>query len=158
MDGPACATRRDAPDDAGAASHRALEHGRPDGAGALGRARYDDDGAAASAAAGLRAAAEPRDGTDACRRNLRDLVPLALVERAENDLAERCFVFLGWRPVCPSGGAYSAHPITREVACSAHGTEKSPRAAPARAVPLSEIAVDGRDVTFRWKIDWSRKE
>ena len=32
---------------------------------------------------------------------------LALVEPTAQDLAERAFVVLGWRPVCPCGGTYT---------------------------------------------------
>ena len=38
--------------------------------------------------------------------NLADLVPLALVENPQDDVAERNFVVLGWKPVCPCGGTY----------------------------------------------------
>src|SRR5512144_707238 len=78
--------------------------------------------------------------TNACLHNLEDLVPLALVENPQDDVAERNFVVLGWKPVCPCGGTYSVHPITREVSCSVHGTAASPKKGAWTAPALSEIA------------------
>jgi hypothetical protein len=49
-----------------------------------------------------------------CGENLLKLVPLGMVEPRASDVAERCFVWLGFRPVCPDGGTYRFHPVTGE--------------------------------------------
>lgn len=95
--------------------------------------------------------------TSACLHNLEDLVPLALVENPQDDVAERNFVVLGWKPVCPCGGTYSVHPITREVSCSVHGTVKSPKTAPWTPPPISDVKVEGTELSFRLAIDWNRQ-
>jgi hypothetical protein len=79
------------------------------------------------------------------------------MDRAQTDLAERAFVVLGWKPVCPCRGTYSAHPVTRDVACSVHGTDArpSPEPKPLRAV-LRDVASEGVVVRFRVPIDWDR--
>ena len=94
----------------------------------------------------------------ACEANLRDLVPLALVETPGGDVAERAFVVLGWKPVCPCGGTYSVHPVTRELSCSAHGSAAAPRAAKWTPPALSEVRADGAELSFRLAIDWNRRE
>lgn len=134
------------------------------------RVTSDDKGAAVTlrcrdAAAATRFAqvlrALPSGGAAAgraCAANLRDLVPLALVEAPADDVAERAFVVLGWRPVCPCGGTYSVHPVTREVSCSAHGTAAAPRAAKWSPPAVSEVRDDGAELSFRLTIDWNRRE
>jgi hypothetical protein len=94
----------------------------------------------------------------ACAANLRDLVPLAFVEAPADDVAERAFVVLGWKPVCPCGGTYSVHPVTREVICSAHGTAAAPRAAKWSPPAVSEVRAEGAELSFRLAIDWNRRE
>jgi hypothetical protein len=94
----------------------------------------------------------------ACAANLRDLLPLALVEPPGGEVAERAFVVLGWKPVCPCGGAYSVHPVTREPSCSAHGTAAAPRAAKWSPPAVSEVRADGAELSFRLGIDWNRRE
>ncbi len=94
----------------------------------------------------------------ACIANLRDLVPLAIAENPAGDVAERNFVVLGWKPVCPCGGTYSLHPVTREASCSAHGTARSPRAGNWKPPGLTEIRAAGSELSFRLAIDWNRKE
>lgn len=94
----------------------------------------------------------------ACVANLADLVPLAIAERPQDDLAERNFVVLGWKPVCPCGGTYSLHPVTGEVACTVHGTARSPRAGKWSPPALSEIRAAGTELSFRLAIDWNRRE
>jgi hypothetical protein len=93
----------------------------------------------------------------ACLHNLADLVPLALVENPQDDVAERNFVVLGWKPVCPCGGTYAVHPITREVSCSAHGTVKSPKSAKWTPPPISDVEVRDTELSFRLAIDWNRQ-
>ena len=94
----------------------------------------------------------------ACLRNLADLVPLALVENPQEDVAERNFVVLGWKPLCPCGGTYSVHPVTREVSCSVHGTVKAPRPGTWKPPPVSDVKAEGNELSFRLAIDWNRKE
>ncbi len=97
--------------------------------------------------------------SDACRGNAARLIPLGLVERNAADVAERCFVWLGWKPVCPNDGVYRFHPITGEPSCTVHGTIAEPKeGADLPPLPISDVAVDGSRVTFRWAIDWRRRE
>lgn len=130
-----------------------------DAKGASVRVRCADEHAAARFASVL--ASLPAAGpaaARACRASLADLAPLALVENPQTGLAERNFVVLGWKPVCPCGGVYAAHPVTREVSCSEHGTLAAPREGRWRAPPLSEVSASGAELSFRVAIDWNRKE
>lgn len=130
-----------------------------DAKGAAVWAKCVDADSARRFAQSLRALASAGGAADrACARNLADLAPLALVESREDDVAERNFVVLGWKPVCPCGGTYSVHPITREVSCSVHGTAASPKKGAWTAPPVSEIAANDAELSFRLAIDWNRKE
>lgn len=129
--------------------------------GALVEATFEDEPSARVAEEALAAAARPLEGAgDVCRTNLRDLVPLAVCEAVPaTDLAERSFVVLGWKPVCPSGGTYLVHPVTRETSCSLHGSVRRPLPEPPAPGPLlRDLARDGTTVRFRWPIDWDRRE
>jgi hypothetical protein len=128
-----------------------------DTAGARVHVKADDADSARKIAASLSSLHDVADRADVCRTNLEDLVPLALVENPQGDVAERNFVVLGWKPVCPCGGTYSVHPITREVSCSVHGTLKSPKAGKWTPPPISDVKVDGAELSFRLAIDWNRQ-
>jgi len=118
-----------------------------------------DAAAARAVADSLRGLASAGAAADrACRRNLADLVPLALVEAPADDVAERNFVVLGWKPVCPCGGTYSVHPITREVSCSVHGTTASPKKGAWTPPAVSEIDVRESELSFRLAVDWNQKQ
>ena len=128
---------------------------------------FADAVAARAAAEILARAAEPFIGAaDLCARNRRQVSALATVDRARDrvdrardgaggDFAERCFVVLGWKPVCPCGGTYQVHPITRAVTCSAHGSDARPVAdvKPPKPV-LRNVSTDGATVRFHVPIDW----
>lgn len=90
-----------------------------------------------------------------CATNRRDLAPLAVLAPDTHDVAATAAADLGWRPVCPCGGEYVAHPITREVSCSLHGTDGAPRPDPPAPKPLvRDVVRDGAIVRFRVRIDW----
>jgi len=120
--------------------------------------RLRDEESAALLADELRAPPLSSEATQAlCRANLVDLVPLGMVEPRTSDAAERNFVWLGWRPVCPDGGTYRFHPVTGEPKCTIHGTVKRPKIGPGLGPsPVSEVAIDGSLLTFLLSIDWSR--
>jgi len=85
----------------------------------------------------------------------REIFPVARVERDAKDLAERCFVVLGWKPVCPCDGVYDAHPVTREPSCSVHGSDTSPLAGAPVARPLiRDLRREGATVRCRVPVDW----
>lgn len=131
-----------------------------DTSGAAVEVVLDDEAAAAAVHDLLLVASVPLAGAgDVCRRNLRDLVPLAVCDAVPaDDLAERAFVVLGWSPVCPCGGTYLVHPVTRETSCSAHGSVRAPAPEPKAPGPLlHDVVRDGTVVRFRWPIDWDRK-
>lgn len=105
---------------------------------------------------------------DVCRSNRDDLSVVALSIAAGSGvarrgpplgLAERAFLHLGFEPVCPCGGRYDAHPATREVSCTAHGADGSPRegVAPPRAL-VRALAREGRTVSFTMPVDWERRD
>ena len=96
--------------------------------GALVEATFVDEPSARAAEESLAAAARPLPNAgDVCRTNLCDLVPLAVCENVPaQDVAERSFVVLGWKPVCPCGGTYLVHPVTRETSCTLHGSVRKP--------------------------------
>jgi hypothetical protein len=122
-------------------------------------ARCIDADAARRFVGALRGLASAGASADrACARNLADLVPLAVVENPQEDVAERSFVVLGWKPVCPCGGTYAVHPVTRETSCSVHGTARAPKSGAWKPPAVSDVAADGADLTFRLAIDWSRRE
>jgi hypothetical protein len=130
-----------------------------DARGAAVWAKCVDAESAGRFAQALRGLASAGGAADrACLRNLADLAPLALVEGAEDDPAERNFVVLGWKPVCPCGGTYSVHPVTREPVCSAHGSAASPKKAAWTPPTLSEVASREAELSFRLAIDWNRRE
>jgi hypothetical protein len=127
-----------------------------DAKGAAVEAVFTDAWAAEAARAALEACAKPFEGgAKVCASNRREVLPVARVERTAKDLAERCFVVLGWRPVCPNGGTYDAHPVTREPSCSVHGSDSSPLPDPPAARPLLRNLVrDGAVLRLRIPIDW----
>ncbi len=92
---------------------------------------------------------------DVCSSNRRELTPLALAERGVDDLAERCFVVMSFKPVCPCGGRYEAHPVTREVDCTVHGSDRRPVADVKAPKPLlRDLVREGKTVRFLWPIRW----
>ncbi len=133
-----------------------------DGDGARVAVRLRDAAAATQFAAALRAdGPTPEERRDACAAALGGLVPLALVEPRADDVAERAFVWLARRPVCPDGGTYRFDAFTAEPQCTVHGSRGALRTAPAPAPepsPVAEVAVDGALVTFRFRIDWSSRK
>jgi len=136
-----------------------------DAKGASVWAKCVDADAARRFAQSLRALASAGGAADrACLRNVADLAPLALVENPQDDVAERNFVVRGWKPVCPCGGTYSVHPVTREVSCSVHGTVASskagasPRKGVWKAPPVTEVVSSEAELSFRLGIDWNRRE
>ncbi len=126
--------------------------------GATVSVRLHDEESAVALADLLRAPVpSPEDTRALCLENLDDLVALGMVEPRAPDVAERCFVWMGWRPVCPDGGTYRFHPVTGEPKCTVHGTEKKPRVGPGLGPsPIREVEIDGSRVTFLLRIDWSR--
>ncbi len=106
----------------------------------------------------LRAPGPPPDKTSAlCGSNLLRLVALGMVEPRASDVAERNFVWLGWRPVCPDGGTYRFHPVTGEPRCTLHGTTTDTKVGPGLPPsPITDVKIDGSLVTFLLRIDWSR--
>ncbi|MCG3134933.1 MAG: hypothetical protein HMLKMBBP_02351 [Planctomycetes bacterium] len=93
-----------------------------------------------------------------CASNRDELSVVALAERRATNLAERAFLHLGFAPVCPCGGRYDAHPVTREVACTAHGTGRAPRSAKAPPPLVRALAREGAVVSFRIPVDWERRD
>lgn len=104
----------------------------------------------------LEAAARPLENHGAvCSSNRRELTPLAFVERGVDDLAERCFVVMAFKPVCPCGGRYEAHPVTREVDCTVHGSDRRPiDGVKAPKALLRDLVREGKTVRFLWPIRW----
>src|SRR6185295_5813992 len=122
-------------------------------------AKCTDADAAKRFAQALRGLASAGGAADrACARNLADLAPVALVEAPQDDVAERNFVLLGWKPVCPCGGTYAVHPITREASCSVHGTARAPKKGAWTPPAVSEITARDAELSFRLAIDWNRRE
>jgi hypothetical protein len=118
-----------------------------------------DEEAAVAVEATLGDPVVPADAVGrACIANVRDLSCLAVLEKPAGDLAERCFVSLGFRPTCAARGTYTADPVTRAVRCSAHGTLAKPKSPQALALPVSEVTRDGNRVSFRLEIDWTRRQ
>jgi len=128
-----------------------------DARGATVRVRLATEEAADDLAARLRGLpGEHSRIAQACLGNLRALGPLGLVEPRASDVAERAFVWSGRRPVCPRGGTYRFHPVTGSPSCSVHGDGEGGvfESGPLPASPVSDVAVDGTLLTFRWSIDW----
>jgi hypothetical protein len=127
-----------------------------DAKGADVEATFTDEAAAEDARRVIETAARPLEGgARVCASNRHELFPVARVERDARDLAERCFVVLGWRPVCPCGGTYDAHPVTRDVSCSLHGSDASPLPdPPAPRALVRDVRREGAVVRLRIPIDW----
>lgn len=106
------------------------------------------------------------DRAAACADQRRWLAPLVLLDGAARgagaDLAERAFVVFGQRPVCPEGGRWSAHPVTRALTCSVHGplTDARPSKDGRTAVGSVRAETHGPwlGLTFELAIDWSRRQ
>ena len=127
-----------------------------DARGALIHVRTSDEGAAQALAERLRGPPDLSRWAFACHSNLRELTSLGIVEPRATDVAERAFVWLGWRPVCPERGVYRFHPATGVPSCSVHGdgadgASVGPGVAES---PITDVTVDGSLVTFRLSIDW----
>jgi hypothetical protein len=117
---------------------------------------FRTEDAAERARVALELAARPLENHGAvCSSNRRELTPLALAERSVDDLAERCFVVMSFKPVCPCGGRYEAHPVTREVDCTVHGSDRRPVAEVKAPKPLlRDLVREGAAVRFLWPIRW----
>jgi hypothetical protein len=123
--------------------------------GAHVRVRFVDAERAARTERALRAVLDPEtDWGAACLRNLAGSAPVARVEPAVEDLAARVEVVLGWRPVCPCGGAYSSDPVTRETRCSRHATLRAPSVAAPPEARVERLARHEGQLSFDLRIDW----
>jgi hypothetical protein len=97
-----------------------------------------------------------------CAAQRRLLAPLVVLDGVHDDLAERAFVVFGTRPVCPEGGRWSAHPVTRALSCSVHGPLAHPRVGQDGRTAVRSVAAETHGpwlgLHFELDIDWSRRQ